>query len=524
MRGITVGRSSSLLLAIMVMAWAPAGLRAETGPGSAEAEKGVAAYFAKDYATAMDWYRKADAKGNTAAGGYIGSLYSNGLGVPKDEKKGLEWFLKSANAGNADAQVVVGSLYENGTNGVAQDYKVAIGWFRKAAVQGNATGERFVGLSYALGNGVTKDYQLAMNWLQKSLDHGDGDAKEMIANLRSVAGNIAARDYGKKPVVVSILAGTPGAKGSADGAGAAARFNGPFGVAVGPGGVVYVADSSNDLIRKIDANGVVTTFAGSGAHGAQNGVGRAASFAAPAAVAVDGAGNVYVADTGAALIRKIAPDGMVTTLAGRAGVKGAENGQGTEASFYLPGGVAVDGAGIVYVADDGNNLIRKITPQGLVTTLAGSGEMGCADGAGTAATFASPRGIAVDGAGNVYVADLSRNTIRKITPEGLVTTLAGSKDEGSTDDVGAAASFNGPQGLAADAAGNVYVADTTNGLIRKITPKGVVTTVAGQAGLSGTVNGKGSAARFFGAYAVAVDSSGTLYVGEGENQVVRKIR
>ena len=186
----------------------------------------------------------------------------------------------------------------------------------------------------------------------------------------------------------------------------------------------------------------------------------------------------------------------------------------------IPYGVAVDGAGNVYVADHGNDEIRKITPAGVVTTLAGAaGQAGSADGTGSAARFYDPAGVAVDSAGNVYVADAGNDEIRKITPAGVVTTLAGAAGQaGSADGTGSAARFYIPHGVAVDGAGNVYVADTENDEIRKITPAGVVTTLAGAAGSIGSADGPGSAARFFQPYGVAVDSAGNVYVADTRQQ------
>ena len=295
-------------------------------------------------------------------------------------------------------------------------------------------------------------------------------------------------------------------------------------MAVDTAGNVYVADSENHLIRKISPAGDVSTLAGSGANGANNATGTAATFRFPTGVAVDTAGNVYVADLSNHLIRKITPTGTVSTLAGNAGISGAINATGTAASFDTLHGVAVDTAGNVYVADSENHLIRKISPAGDVSTLAGSGANGANNATGTAATFRFPTGVAVDTAGNVYVADLSNHLIRKITPTGVVTTLAGTVGVfGSADGNGTNATFNLPAGVAVDTAGNVYVADSSNQLIRKISPAGDVTTLAGTAGATGSTNGTGAAARFNNPLGVAVNTDDNVYVADGLNHLIRKI-
>ena len=241
-------------------------------------------------------------------------------------------------------------------------------------------------------------------------------------------------------------------------------------------------------------------------------------------MAADTAGNVYVADISNSTIRKITPAGVVSTLAGLAGSSGSADGTGSAARFDFPASVAVDAAGNVYVADFSSSTIRKITPAGEVSTLAGLADnYGSADGTGSAARFLGPLGVAVDAGGNVYVADNNNHTIRKITPAGVVSTLAGlAESPGSTDGAGGAARFSFPQGVTVDAAGNVYVADRSNSTIRKITPAGDVSTVGGRAGGFGSVDGAGGAAQFSFPSGIAVDGAGNLYVADSGNNTIRK--
>jgi len=337
---------------------------------------------------------------------------------------------------------------------------------------------------------------------------------------------------------VTTLAGT-GSFGSTNGVGTNASFNSPNDVAVDSGGYVYVADSGNNMIRKITPAGVVTTFAGTGERGSANGPGASASFSDLGCLTVDSSGNIYVTDH--QLIRKITPDDVVTTLAG-SGAQGATNGPGSEASFNLPDGIAVDSFGIVYVADTYNNMIRKITPDGVVSTIAGTGSYGFTNGPGASATFNEPMGIAVDTSGNLYVADGYNQVIRKITPDGTVSTFAGGggggPGDGSEGGVGSgfknghgtAAAFWDPWAIAVDSSGNLYVADVLNEQIRKITASGEVTSIAGAwpiingfySPVEGSRNGVGPAATFADPTGIAVDSSGNLYVSE--MAMIRKIQ
>lgn len=321
-------------------------------------------------------------------------------------------------------------------------------------------------------------------------------------------------------LVVSTVAGS-GTRGYVDGAALTAQFRTVWGLAIDYSGSIILGDGDNNRIRRISA-GAVSTMAGSGTAGFADGLQNVAQFYNPLGVAATGSGTsagVYVADVVNHRIRYIAAAGNVSTRAGT-GVPGYTDGTGTTAQFARPMSVAINTQGILYVADMDNNCIRMILPAGGVSTLAGNGTVGNADGNGAAARFRTPFGVAVDPQGNVYVADYGNDRIRKITPAGVVTTLAGG-NSGYQDGVGAAARFSGPRGVAADAQGNVYVADAGNHRIRKITPDGTVTTIAGST--QGYADGPALQARFSDPSTVVVDAQGNIYVGDSGNYRVRKI-
>ena len=223
------------------------------------------------------------------------------------------------------------------------------------------------------------------------------------------------------------------------------------------------------MIRLITDQSITSTFVGDGRSGFVNAPDTAARFAFPAAAAVDSSGNIYIADNGNNVIRKVTTKGNVTTLAG-SGTRGAGNGTGTAASFNQPVGLCVDNAGNVYVADQGNNMIRKITPQGVVTTVAGNGTAGLMNGKSLNTEFNQPSGVAIDAKGNLFVGDTNNNVIREIATTGDVTTYAGSGQQGSNNAGLTDSSFNSPEGLVVDTFGRVFVVDTGNNLIRMINP------------------------------------------------------
>lgn len=345
------------------------------------------------------------------------------------------------------------------------------------------------------------------------------------------SGHVFVADTGNATVrmiaagTVTTLAGAAGASGVADGTGANARFSRPSGIATNATGTIFVADTGNSTLRSVTSAGVVTTLAGTaGAYGSANGTGAAAQFAGPHGLSLDASGTIFVADSGNNMVRRVTETGVVTTFAGAAATRGSADLSGVAASFSSPLGVAADTAGNTYVADYQNQTIRKVSPSGEVTTVAGSpGVGGSADGTGSAARFNYPVGVAVSDAGTIYVADTLNYTIRAITPAGVVTTLAGSAGiSGFADGTGAAARFGSPEGVAVDGAGTVYVADSTT--IRKITtPDGIVTTLAGMAGAPGSMDGTGAAARFYNAEGVATDNSGNIYVTDFGASTIRKV-
>jgi sugar lactone lactonase YvrE len=261
-----------------------------------------------------------------------------------------------------------------------------------------------------------------------------------------------------------------------------------------------------------------------GLAGTANGQGSIALFQTPSGIAVDSAGNVYVADTGNSVIRKITPAGLVSTLAGTPGIIGGQDGTGAAAQFGAPTGIAADAGGNLYVADSFLNTIRKVTPAGVVTTIAGTPRItGHADGTGSAAQFNQPSGIGVDSGGNVYVADTNNDTIRRITPAGVVSTVAGTAGvSGSADGSGSAALFNLPDGIVSDPDGNLYVADQ-NEVIRAVSKAGVVTSFVGSVAAAGSADGAGPEALFYNPTGLALDAIGNLYVTDSYNDVIRMV-
>lgn len=317
------------------------------------------------------------------------------------------------------------------------------------------------------------------------------------------------------PGKVSTIAGT-GSTGLNNGAAAAATFNNPMGVAV-KGKLIYVADYSNYVIRRIDTSKqTVATLAGSGKQGSTDGSAASAEFNFPVGLALDAAGNVYVADSSNDVIRKIDATGKVSTFAG-SGTKGFADGSAKVARFNYPYSVAVSGT-TLYVADTQNHRIRKIDAAGTVSTLAGNALKGFVDGTGGAARFDSPEGVEVAG-GTIYVADSENHAIRAVTTAGKVTTVAGTGTKGAADGAAKSAQFWRPTDLAVNGS-TIYVVDQSNHRIRVISG-GTVSTLSGS--YFGHKDGPIASALYYYPHGIAVDSQGDLYIADKSNQRVRKI-
>lgn len=321
--------------------------------------------------------------------------------------------------------------------------------------------------------------------------------------------------------VVSTFAGS-GVAGSLDGTGTTAQFNAPCCVVFDAAGNLFVADRTGNRIRKVTQGGVVTTFVGNGLATSVDGAGTAASVNGPFGMVFDSSGDLILAELDSNRIRKITPAGVVTTFAG-SGVSAWVDGTGTQAAFCKPAGLALDASGYLYVVEHVGNRIRKISPSGVVSTLAGNGSTGLIDGTGTMAAFTQPLSVALDSSGNLYVTDCENNCVRKITPSGVVKTYAGSGVRGYRDGQGSNAQFDQPRGIAIDKSGILFLVEHGNSnRIRKIGPNGVVTTLAGNG--SGNQDGTGISARFQFPEGLCFDANGNLFVVDRENQNLRKVQ
>lgn len=337
-----------------------------------------------------------------------------------------------------------------------------------------------------------------------SVPRAAGDGKISVSTGGPLA--TSANDF-KFQYTVSTLAGDT-ARGFADGTGRAARFDAPYAVVIDANNDLLVTDLNNDRVRKITPAGVVTSAFGSNA-----------GLRQPTAITIDAASNIYIADTNTPRIHKITPSGVASILAG--GSVGFTDGQGASAKFEYPFDMTADAAGNIYVIDIFNQRLRKITPAGVVSTIAGDGAAGYQDGPALNAQFANPTGVAFDPAGNIYIADGLNYVIRKITPGGIVSTFAGNHTKGLADGPVANAQFGYASKIKFDPAGNMYITDAENNNVRRITPAGIVSTIAGS--MQGFADGVGANAKFFAPHGIALGADGTIYIVDAGNNCIRKL-
>ena len=347
------------------------------------------------------------------------------------------------------------------------------------------------------------------------------DSNIHLISPKNIGGLVPQEIYGN----TNTVAGT-GVAGLINGTAKQSRLNHPSKIVLDRTGNLFVSEEGNNTIRKISVEGIVTTYAGSGKEGKVNNTkALMASFHGPSGMTFDKAGNLYVADIYNHQIRKIDINGAATVFAGN-GKQGFVNANNVmNASFAFPVDLAMDADGNILVVDEGNNAIRKISAAGVVSTYAGTGFAGAQDDAnGLKASFNQPNGIAIDLKGNVFVADQLNHRIRKISVAGAVSTFAGSGIAGSADNsVGMLANFNHPRTIAIDKLGNLFVGDVANNKIRKITEAGVVTTLAGTGAAGSRDDSLGVQAGFYFPNGLALDESGNLFVADQLNNKIRKV-
>ena len=338
--------------------------------------------------------------------------------------------------------------------------------------------------------------------------------------------------FSVKGQIITTVAGNGGGGFTGDGVQATTtQLKSPADVAVDAIGNIYIADFSNCRIRKVNSSGVISTIAGNGACGfsGDGGVSAAAQINGPTGLAVDAVGNIYIADAYNHRVRKISTSGTITTIAGNGSMGYSGDGvPATSTSLYYPWAVKVDASGNVFIADYGNNRIRKVNTSGIITTIAGIGTAGFS-GDGFAANLAelnAPQGIALDAAGNIFVSDKLNNRIRKINSSGIISTYGGSGIQGFYGDgiIATSANLYNPEGMATDGVGNVYFADYYNNRIRMINTSGIITTVVGS-GVPGYFGdgGVATSAQIFQPWGVGVDFSGNIWVADTYNNRVRQI-
>jgi len=385
-------------------------------------------------------------------------------------------------------------------------------------------------ISVVAGNGLSSgggDGGLAVG---ASLGYPAGLAFDSSGNLYIAETNAArVRKVDTNGIITTVAGGNPGGFSGDGGPATKAALAAPRGIAVDRSGNLYIADWSNNRIRMVTAStGIISTIAGSNTTGYSGDGGPAsqATISGPFGMAVDSSGNLYFTDNGSA-IRKISLSGIITTVAGsNQGGFAGDNGPATKAELSGPQGVAVDASGNLYIADWGNQRIRYVNSSGIITTIAGTGTTGFSgDGSlATAATFSDPAGVAVDASGAVYVADLNNGRVRRFIVGGDMATFAGTATSVGDGGPSIDARLDSPNGVAVDGSGNLYIADISANRVRKVTPSGTITTLAGngQTGYGGD-NGPSSSAILYMPYWVAVDSAGNVYIADSANGRIRRV-
>ena len=343
------------------------------------------------------------------------------------------------------------------------------------------------------------------------------------------AGNSRVREVGVDGLIDTVAGGGVSGFSGDGGPATAAKLNGPLAVAVDASGNLFIADFGNYRVREVTADRTIRTVAGGGtSRPGDGGLGTAASIDSPAGVALDSGGNLFFTENWSNRVRKVLPSGIINTIAGNgAGGFSGDGGTATSARLDFPTAVATDRSGNLYIADSDNARVRKVAAEGIISTVAGGGTSGPGDGGpATAARLNNPVAVAVDASGNLFIADAGDSRIRKVTAAGTISTVAGNGIAGISGDGGAAvsASLNHPAGVAVDAAGNVYISDTGNNRIRKVSPKGVITTAVGSgtAGLSGD-GGPAVSAQLNSPAGIALDSAGNLFIADYRNSRIRKV-
>jgi trimeric autotransporter adhesin len=356
---------------------------------------------------------------------------------------------------------------------------------------------------------------MASLWFSGGSATAAAQAITRVATINTIAGNGTAAYLGDSGPATS------------------AELNGPYGLATDNAGNLYIADPANNRVRKVVlGTGIISTFAGNGTagYGGDNGPATSAELQLPVGVALDTAGDLYIADEGNNVIRKVNTSGVITTVAGNntEGYSG-DNGLATSASLYAPSGVAIDSSGNLYIGDAGNNRVREVAAStGVITTIAGTGTAGYSgdNGAAVSATLNKPSAVIEGSTGNLYILDTGNNVVRLVNTTGTITTVAGNGTAGYSGDDGPAtsATLHTPYGLNIDSSGNLYIADSGNNVVRMVSTAGIISTVAGNgtAGYSGD-NGAAISATLDNPQGVTIDSRGNVYISDQSNNRVREV-